>query len=675
MRIRSLLKVKYGPVSAVPSFLSEEPVPIGFLYTGCQCEITHNDGDKTSTPSDKLLAAEFYTTGKRALILGNPGHGKTSFFKSLVHQWIGQKEENFILLFIPLKGLTNEMKLSAIVKNSFLKTENDITVEDIEDIVANCKCVVLLDGLNEMSFESNEGTSIDEDSQLLGTKTPTDKRSEKQFTIADCLSGEINTYCSDVCVWVTSQKDHENMFPYYNTLIRLYSFSKSQVKEYIKKCCSVCNSVKETNDCDSPNEKNIEIDDDENDDDTLVKITLKAANTTTSKSKHDEKETIELESQNESNKEINRHVYEILEKRDIIDDFIKAPHLLLLMIQILTVKFTSKTNRQDQQGDLHDINTATLTGCLVTCMEKMYINGSEKGLCSSESTVLKNKLEELAIQTAFNDSFSIESFQSDAHEYISIALAIGYLQIQEPCTTTTSSTTKIGFCHPYIHDYFTICNIIQNPLNLERVIEMLKRNKMSRRLTFCKLCSFLEKPVLEQLCDLLIKSKMLNHVIYCLFENFDNEDAERIVARVSDHQINLPHQEGNYHQEAVKAFCKRCVELKKTVQSIVFTGDWPFSFFETVNLPGLKRLEFYKMAFTENNFVSCLLQVKEGNMTNTLRFIECVLPDDLSEQSKTAVKKLKGSKLKVSHILELTKDIKPSSFDYNTGTWSKPWKL
>lgn len=108
------------------------------------------------TEKDRVSGIDYVKKEKKILILGGPGSGKTTFLKHIAIYCAQDKIlPNHIPFFISLQYFSEESSQVSLLSYIFQEYQHDnVTQEEIENLLKNGKVICLFDGLDEVSEES-----------------------------------------------------------------------------------------------------------------------------------------------------------------------------------------------------------------------------------------------------------------------------------------------------------------------------------------------------------------------------------------------------------------------------------------------------------------------------------------------------------------------------------------
>lgn len=572
----------------------EDSVSVDILYADCQCDLTFTDGDQVTFSSDKVLTGPYIRSEKRVLIVGDAGYGKTMFAKRFVQQWIEETSKEYYTFFLPLKGITENMKVSDILKNKICK-ETEVKSEDIEDLIKTYKCVFLLDGLHEMYFARKSNiTSIQDESVSQSDDITSGSSGDLKVSIKELLTGTLNDIYKNVQVWVTSldMADVDSLFPKRDIKVKLNGFSESKLREYIKGTCSfyagqesladTCESPVEMEQAEEPAKGNSytntivntsrsekrksETENGFHPKEGTLPIARKFdASSESSPLMHDYGNYSEMSNIGTENNNAFEIVWVLMDKNDIFDIFRKTPRFLILTIHVLSEKFARML---PPLSKVSINNTATIIDSVITCLKDKYTKDSETTYPLEEFNKLKEKLGGMAIQsTQLTDKSDFErvSLQDNNTDQVKTGLAIGVLKDSQNTygmgNANNTSTGELKFSHYIFQDYFAAYYFLKNPGYLQKRIESLEQDKQDHLLGYLKFSSLFPKQSFIHLCNALLKHKMYTHLFVCLHERGDDNEIERIGRLLKTKVIVISCLAGKNQREAIKVVLEACCVL------------------------------------------------------------------------------------------------------------------
>lgn len=370
-------------------------------------------------------------------------------------------------------------------------------------------------------------------------------------------------------------------------------------------------------------------------------------------------------------------VYNFFCNNDILKKFQSTPHLLFLMINI---KSSALTNEIPQLHNVAITNLATLLQCVITCLEITIGFWSQEKLDELNSFLGKVAFKTLSEGRPFK--FENSSSSKDIPEYTHTALEIGLLQKSQigdsgtgagVCDFTFPSHHGMNFCHNSIRDYLAAYYISKNPESLEILKKKMKTCSKDRKVwlgTLSFSCLF-DRTAFEELCEVLQKCKLYDCLIDCLCDKINNEEVISVIRKVSRDHIVISHTNEHHHIEAVKLFFQACRRMQIQLKSISFANDWFLTNLEAIEMPEVENVELKAMSLSESEFISCLKWFLNKKFTCNLRFAACKIPFNLSAETKSHIKSLRGSYLQVHRIDVIgTKEVTDVALNFATGSWT-----
>lgn len=694
----SCLKTCYGLECTLKLLPWLEPIPLDSVFTDCYCEITYNDDHQINISAVQLLTDTEIKNQERILILGDRGCGKTAFAKRMVQQWVRGKEEKFtIIIFISLKGVKIDMKLVDIVMDKISK-EKRIKYQDVENALKEQECLILLDGLQDISFE-RFGQDYFPQSDSLNDSPTSAGDSAEALTIQRLLQDKEYKHYKSISVWVTALDTDELEYvnPHWSCTIKLNGFSEDQLKVYIRKVCT-CFSYSNDNETyqtvkSSVNNQEVMVrtsDRRVTGDKKLIMEKEKGREVVAAtelrfevlpllgKEAQSQTEITSTQAEKENNKITGEKccdlVYEFLRNNNIFSRFGKNPYLVFLMINIKSAKLTSQI---PQLRNVTINSIATLIHCVTICMETKVGFESQEQLDKFNALIGK-----VAFHNVFEGKpfkFESTSFTKDVSESIQTALGIGLVKKvklrdsvagMRKYDITFPPDCGATFCHNSIRDYFAAYNISKNPNSLKTLTEKLRTHDPAGELQHgvLRFSWLFQRSLFEELCKALQDFKLYNCIIDCLHDRVNHEEVISVVRQVSRDHIVISHTNEHHHNEAVKTFFQACSTTH--LKSISFAGVWSLSYLEALEMPELENLELRKMSLNESGLISCLKWVLKKKFTRSLRFTDCKIPFILSSETEDQIKSLHGLHLQVRRKNVIGKnEVKEEKLNFETGKW------
>ena len=222
----------------------EETLDIeGRYFSFIESLVDNKNADQNYDDRDKVLATHAVITHKHLLVVGEPGGGKTTLLRYLAYIFasdvLNWKTPNYIPkrvlhlglltesnipipIFIRLASIANRMEKEGVVPDSFMSYQKYILIEieesfdektskALEAELANGNCIILLDGLDEVSEHSSRDR------------------------VVKILDSVIRHWNSNHLVVTSRHFDYQavSSLEGFET-IYIESFGKSEIKEFIK---------------------------------------------------------------------------------------------------------------------------------------------------------------------------------------------------------------------------------------------------------------------------------------------------------------------------------------------------------------------------------------------------------------------------------------------------------
>ncbi|KAJ8035077.1 hypothetical protein HOLleu_22173 [Holothuria leucospilota] len=639
-----------------------EDIPIASLYTECNCTVTDRKGKTTIISNIISLTTEYIGGERRVVFVGGLGFGKTTMTKWILHDWIKQEHPHYVLIYILLKDVKAEMKLSDIVRES-LPQDCTITTDIIEKVLRSTSCIILLDGLDELPMYDKTNNPLPESVQC-SSETDSDNR----LTIGGLLDGQMQLAYKHLQVWVTSRQiDYvKQQFPLPYITVKLNGFSPDQADEYIKRTCKYYFSWRSNDDplySKSINDHQFADNETSRTTDDGNKATVSGYNSS---------------SVTGPEKEIIDWVKDFVDKNDIFCDFKDTPLLFILMVHVLADEFTKSTL------DSHLPKTPTLTALvsmIITCLESRYVQKRKCKNLPSEVPKLESKLGQIAFDNSVQLGVREREFWDTevGEENVDMALEVGLLKLSQKNTSNTvggralafSSFTGIEFYHNFLQEYLAARHILTN-LNLFSKLKalVLKRKDDSTIRISQFVSGTVDSPVLK-ICDLLLDTGKWNNFIDCAYEARDRKEFTEIIKKANLKKFDVTYLDKEYHRCALKTFCQQCYDLKIKLDKITFRSDCGVDFLTSVALPQCGSLEFFEVSFTEPLFVTLLQWLSRHSAITEVRFVKSAVPGRISKEFRPGLDDLRERDLKVYRTL--WRKILPAGteeLNLRTGKWT-----
>lgn len=649
-----------------------EDIPIASLYTECNCTVTDRKGKTTIISDIKSLTTEYIGEERRVVFVGGLGYGKTTMTKWILHDWIKQEHPRYVLIYILLKDVKAEMKLSDIVRES-LPQDCTITTDIIEKVLRSTSCIILLDGLDELPMYDKTNNPLPESVQC-SSETDSDNR----LTIKGLLDGQMQLAYRHLQVWVTSRQiDYvKQQFPLPYITVKLNGFSPDQADEYIKRICKYYFSWRSNDD--PLHSKSIN--DHQSADNEMRRTTDDGNEGTVSGYNNSYVQHVVKQEVKKPVEELVVWVKDFVDKNDIFCDFKDTPLLFILMVHVLADEFIKSTH------DSHLPKTPTLTALvsmIITCLESRYVQKRRCEKLPSEVPKLESKLGQIAFDNSVQLGVREREFWDTevGEENVDMALEVGLLKLSQKATANAkggralafSSFTGVEFYHNFLQEYLAARHMLTN-LNLfsklKALVHKRKDDSTIRILQFVS--GTVDSPVLK-ICDLLLDTEKWNNFIDCAYEARDRKEFTEIVKKANSKKFDVTYLDKEYHRCALKTFCQQCCDLKIKLDKMTFRSDCGVDFLTSVALPQCGSLEFLEASFTEPRFVTLLQWLSRHSKITEVRFAKCAVPGRISKDFMPGLNDTHQRDLKVYRIL-WKKGIlfRSEQLSLLTGKWTKP---
>ncbi|XP_071843301.1 uncharacterized protein [Apostichopus japonicus] len=209
-------------------------------YATCDCVIRTSEEDAYSATSDDILKESFFNNSDCVIFTSKVGYGKTYLFQSVARLWAkGEILQNAIVIYIKLKPFCKKACiLEEVVKSMDGQFQS---VESLSSILQRRECLLLLDGLSNLTLESNAIKDLEKGSE-------SDKQSKTNSLSAD--NNMLNNFKNfhKLKVWITCRQLDTNKLGRRYKKVVLNGFSEEQRKHILQKMVKFRdNEFKETN--------------------------------------------------------------------------------------------------------------------------------------------------------------------------------------------------------------------------------------------------------------------------------------------------------------------------------------------------------------------------------------------------------------------------------------------
>ncbi|KAJ8035415.1 hypothetical protein HOLleu_22639 [Holothuria leucospilota] len=621
--IRSL-KVAYDKYSNLtPLPWDNVSIAVADLYTECQCKIWN-----TTISSTELLKDRKITQEKLVVLIGEHGCGRTTLTKYIVQQWIQDNCSTCLLIYVPLRLVKKEMKLSKVVKRD-LPENSSLETKDIEKVLTcgKIRCLVILDGPEDLAKSCDESiVDIEE------VDNEADENSEV-LTIEKLLEGNVNDQFN-LFVWLTSRTaDYmsSDLSRVHASRVDVVGLSKEQSLKYIKKCCDYyCKGLQSGGQIDLDGTPLLE---EIKGDDVSMSSFGSGIDSHNLAARSDESYK---SGQSNLPSKINRKVLKFIRRNDLSKDFATTPLLFNIIVHVMAGEYTSAysylSNKQIK-------NMHSLMRILIDCMEKRY------EVKNASSTQNFNDLERKLGEYAYQKHGKLEAVERNVwintigETDLKTSLDIGLLKLSKSATSETMETadwanpsSTMEFYHPHIQAYLVAQYVVKNNC----FASLLQNLLLYLDETNCRVIIFvsglIDESQLQDLCEALQRQKNYNLLIDCLHETGNYTVLQKIMKTSGNANVNINHLESMYHREAVQNFFKQWKESEIKLQSISFEGEHLWSFLQGLPLPNVNIVEFPLMECTNTNCDEIRRWLQNQKVNAEVRFKDGKVLADESEK-------------------------------------------
>ncbi|KAJ8017825.1 hypothetical protein HOLleu_44524 [Holothuria leucospilota] len=668
--------------------------------------------------------------------------------KQLVQEWIQKKEMKHLLIYILLKDVTTDMTLSQVISKCLL-IESEKYFNDIGKIISDYGCLLLLDGLDELSMTAKDKSYLNVDDFVCDENKG---RFLTSLTLGEILQGSLRIRDLNIRIWVTSREiDYaKNHFPLPYIKVQMNGFSKKQAQDYIEKSCqfyiqsriptlkkrgttetadgtnrsvswkhslvnewSVSSNLTQRNNTDELHkEQNIEATNDSDEikqenngvkeDDMTTKrgmrVELKEemheAGSNVAKKTNEEKYSDKADRKDKQGKNINTRginteesikinvqkealrVQTFLENNDVFSSFQKIPLLFIMMVHIMSAKYTSSVSY------LEGIKIDKLTlliRTVLSCLESRYCQ--KRNISMSEEIIdLETTLGMIALKKKFQLTVMGYTMLAKEGVNVKLALEVGILRQSKKTGANNemaqnlsfSSFTGVEFFDNLFQAYLAAKVVVDDPKHLKNLFKIVAKTKEEDSFRVLQFVCGLEESLCKTICEELRGMKKYNNLIDCLHE-INNEDViQNALKKLQKDTLNIAYFERKYHRDALTVFCQHCKQLNIQLSRLVFHKDCDIAFLKTMELPIVGSVHFFQKDVAESDFVSILQWISKHDFMISIVFVDCQTPNQLSQNSKALVKTFEKSNIKV---FKKRIDGKTEAFfNCSTGEWTSDVK-
>ncbi|KAJ8035419.1 hypothetical protein HOLleu_22643 [Holothuria leucospilota] len=600
-------------------------IPVADLYTECQCTLRGKGISSTDLIRDRGIIL-----GKRVIVIGEHGSGRTTLTKYIVQQWIQDSHSTCLLIYVPLREVTKEMTLSDVVKRD-LPPDTTMDTKDIE-MVLTCgkiRCLVILDGHEDLSKTYKESKTDGAEGDDEGDESTSLKsQTNNKVTIWDLLHGNLNDKYTNLHVWLTTREYRISKTSSPGEMVEMKGLSKKQLYQYIKKCVIYYSreSSEEINLPESNDDDNVPISYWDNKIDSIIKV--------------------ERSSQKETNR-IYLNIVKFILQNDCVSDFEETPLLLNITVHLMAGKYSSAIT---YLRDKVITNRNELMRNIIDCMEERYCQ--KKGFHEKDFTDLEQKVGEFAFRHSNELKHKVErNFwkQGIGEDDLKTCRDIALLKLSHETSADVerlaSTSSNIEFYHPHIKDYLVARYVFDKTDCSRTLLEKFAQYTYEDRNTvLIYLSTLLQDSKFQQLCEVLQTYQKYDALIDCLLENGNYNTLQAIMENSGENHISINHLESTYHRKAVWTFCKKCKELKIKLSSLSFNpGDF-LLFVTNLSLPTLTSVEFHQITgLSKPDFQKICAWLSEQQLKIDIRFNECTLWEEKERELREMSGPLSGT--------------------------------
>ncbi|KAJ8034940.1 hypothetical protein HOLleu_21974 [Holothuria leucospilota] len=693
-KLASSLKGKYKTSRLFDSLPNGGDMTAAKLFDVCNFKVIHTNREISVLPANKLLKSNGIRNESRVLITGGPRYWKTMFTKQFVQKWTDAQTNDFILLYIAKSEVKANVNLI-----DFLEQETSIDRELVAKGMKNSKCILFLDGLDNIAFDENETKNEQKEPLYKNDKTISKAGLLAHITLSDLLKKSHETPFSHIQIWVTtwhkdtidgictslyakvyiSEVENEQQF---NELVKKvyeqYHYSGKQLLPEEHNTGSFGDGVNTESITHTVGFKNDQ-----------STVTFKSNNPIgTREEEFPERqsfneigeaekllcdETKAKESnQREIDDNVRQHVNKFLRRNQIYQEFKETPFLLSLMVLIIVEKYLT------EHCDYDDLDTTTLEELIYIAIRHLHeahyvINEHKVPLetCQIDSSLGKVAFQ--LISTKSEDMDIHSQIVNDCGHNLNEAIEMGLIHIlkcnpdkqPEEEGTGLSPSYCVKFSNVYFMFYFAANFIVEN----EKYYEALAEYDKSKSGSILKFLIHLEKSRLKHLVGALRQLKMDDDVFDCLSKWETSGDVEEILKSFGETEIQVCGLDRPKHRSAFTSFLTKCIGMKIKLGSLVITGNISVSILTSLELPVISILTLCELKVQEEDFVSILEWLSKREMT--LRFQKCEIPKELSDDVKRNMGTLEDIKVKTIRQGDVADTAGTFLFNYKTGTWTK----
>ncbi|XP_071843277.1 uncharacterized protein [Apostichopus japonicus] len=207
-------------------------------YATCDCVIRTSEEDAETATSDDILKESFFNNSDCVIFTGKVGYGKTYLFQHVARLWAkGEILQNAIVIYIKLKPFCKKACiLEEVVKSMDGQFQS---VEAISNILQERECLLLLDGLTNLTLENKD----------LEKGSKSDTQSKTNSLPADIYKLSNLDNFKKLKVWVTCRQLNTIEFSRRYKKVILKGFNEDQRKTLLQQMVKLnVNEFEETKD-------------------------------------------------------------------------------------------------------------------------------------------------------------------------------------------------------------------------------------------------------------------------------------------------------------------------------------------------------------------------------------------------------------------------------------------
>ncbi|KAJ8039328.1 hypothetical protein HOLleu_17007 [Holothuria leucospilota] len=563
------------------------------IFTGIYFVLSDDNDHNEDMSSGPYLIKQFFEEIYRVVLVV----GDEFLTKALLYyassRLVRRNTDQEIIFILDLEGLNRKMCLAdAIV--SKLKLDGKITIHEVKDILENCRCLVVVKGV--------EGLTIDEEE----IEKSNDSNKKDELTIEDLLKNLhcLLNYRKLRCLVLAKTGGYwKNIISNQYIRAQIDKFIPQNLKRCVSDIFKYYNTLSESID------KTPQGDDEEN-------------------YKNEAECLIE-------------YVFDV---NNIIEKIGLSQSMLILFFHIVVSDIMQNKSRI-KLSEVCLYRRSYLIETILYCFEFQYPNSSDHTATFNELKMVLGraglpqggKNNPFTKASTLTSEFSVRTIQDERPSInLKDALLIGFLKSSNE-HDVTSEECAVSLCDNVIQEHLTALVITSENL-LNNLLKSLCWSENERMRQVLQLIYGNTPGSRQQIVEKLLKEKKWNILIDCLFESDNERDFEMITAKNGTvHEVKVSELDRHSHRLAVSRFCKILATNKVRLRELSFKGYWSREWFMQLKIPQVEKVAFIQMDFSHQKDYNDALQfcAKHNVKLHNFSFPGCDLPVSQKQLSES----------------------------------------